>query len=1697
MTVPFTDWATFFNDPEAKQRELNQFNAMVDLYRQSFNPRPAMQPGTAQGVTFPQAQQVGAVTPAWHDDDLVGAAAYWGMPEDQARAMPREALIGFLNEKRSARQQVTVDDKLMKEALIGAGQGVVHGLFNLPVIGESMRRVGLLQHADYKLHKMEEAMRATLPEDSQWMMTGANVAGNVASMWYPAAGAWAVAGKFGQIIPFLKGSRTALTAFQGGASVALLEGGSDAFKENPALFLGVGAGLGVAGDRVAQWLSKRITKSFVPSDTKPPAPPGGPPGSPPPTGPQIGPIVKGSAQFREAMVPPIGPELPPGGLPRSMGPTGPSDEGTVLSGADTFFGFRMPEANALASQLNKSATIVQSPVFPEIAGQTQINDVSVLAAAEATNPGGAQVIQGVLKPSELIEAMPANTHFVPRDNRLDALVLPPEIDPNIAIQQYQQFGLFEGQKILSPEGLEGVIRSIDRDGVVFTPAFGGPDRELGHKAVQGWLTSGVTTDAPGVWNSFVHYASQRAQATAGSMQAGFEAITSVVRQNLSIYADDFLTELGVANPGERAKLINYFNRQYVQSFRNLAPEESLLQDAALANYNSTATAPQTSLQSLDELAASKGYIAIPDGTAIIVKDLSASAGTEAAQFRFDTIETATDWVRQINRELPDVTPAAEVPLEVMGMVQRTATQGANLNGRSADHIAAAVSEMSTADGGAGFIPPEAVLAQAGGGDNIGRLKNLWSDGFNRWMPMRRFFSKIDQAMVEAGMPTGIAGDVDHMSQRIVQHHNDMHPFMDELTDITRQIKTDRLVSGEWSRLMMLPPGEREVAAATLGLPSKEIEAFGQMDDLLRRVVQHVNGSNAEVDTAEIWDYFASIARRQSDPETLATAYEYHPLSESTQAFHDFAQTSNMNFRELDPRHVGEGFIRALFWQKNMAEPWGALAEKWRGLAKTTELAPAAEYMKNWLKIVRYGYSAEDDTALDMLHGALRTFLGPEVSRQQAREVFSFGLNSTHSGMLGFRPHVMARDALQLFLAVPRAGADLLRVVGRFAGSEDARKAIMDEAIAEGAVTLQSPRMASPGSLTGELEQLSVAPGEAGMGQVPLDQSQYGWRMQTAAKVQAAVRDLMPTWLRDTRDSPLHALYFYGKQSEVMRALVYTAGKEKAATALAEFRAGGSADLAGLMGSSGARTFDPSWQREFQKLVAAGDDQGAARFIGRQLTDATQFKYGIVESPWAAKSLTGRVAMQMGNYQLQYLQYLRESLANGTLGDKAKLAMTFGAVTAGLEAATRETGWNFRWMNPFFGLGFTGGPWVTILPEVARAASDVAREWQGGNPNEAVRAAGAAALGQAAQNLNPLGGLIRTAQGVGEALTTSPYPDRAVGRLLTTGEMGNGPDVNQWLLPQATQMFQRSIQPQPSPVSATQIGLPPGVFPPQPAVYAPLVASPFQTMPQANQSPATPVPGGGSYGQRPAPGVSATYDDVNRAASGDPNALAKFSPDDRQLLSQLANVPPDTRMQIWSQYTAAKVNGMIEDASRLGVRNSALTYSTPEPFDSTQRAVHNVGAMQQLVAPGQSIDNYVQGVLSGNGGPPKASRDLADLNPDTQSRFLALQQAAQSIGLKVDVGETARAQLRQEALFRQGRSTPGPVVTWTLTSMHTGGDALDVIVNNDSTGRDPGYQQLHELAKTFGFVSLPGSQDPGHIAVTDSSRKAVPFTGAQQ
>ncbi len=113
------------------------------------------------------------------------------------------------------------------------------------------------------------------------------------------------------------------------------------------------------------------------------------------------------------------------------------------------------------------------------------------------------------------------------------------------------------------------------------------------------------------------------------------------------------------------------------------------------------------------------------------------------------------------------------------------------------------------------------------------------------------------------------------------------------------------------------------------------------------------------------------------------------------------------------------------------------------------------------------------------------------------------------------------------------------------------------------------------------------------------------------------------------------------------------------------------------------------------------------------------------------------------------------------------------------------------------------------------------------------------------------------------------------------------------------------------------------------------------------------------------------------------------------------------------------------------------------------------------------------------------RDVAGLAPEFRARLdRIVDRMRDEFGHDVQVVETVRSGERQEHLYAQGRTAPGPIVTWTTNSAHESGEAADVII--DGKWNHPvAYARLHAIAAEEGVKTL-GMRDPGHLELRGSA-----------
>jgi peptidoglycan LD-endopeptidase CwlK len=77
-----------------------------------------------------------------------------------------------------------------------------------------------------------------------------------------------------------------------------------------------------------------------------------------------------------------------------------------------------------------------------------------------------------------------------------------------------------------------------------------------------------------------------------------------------------------------------------------------------------------------------------------------------------------------------------------------------------------------------------------------------------------------------------------------------------------------------------------------------------------------------------------------------------------------------------------------------------------------------------------------------------------------------------------------------------------------------------------------------------------------------------------------------------------------------------------------------------------------------------------------------------------------------------------------------------------------------------------------------------------------------------------------------------------------------------------------------------------------------------------------------------------------------------------------------------------------------------------------------------------------------------SRKIEDLTPVTQAKYREFDEAMKAAGIDYIVTCTLRTQAEQDALYAQGRTAPGKIVTWTRKSRHISGTAFDIAIKKE-------------------------------------------------
>ncbi len=260
----------------------------------------------------------------------------------------------------------------------------------------------------------------------------------------------------------------------------------------------------------------------------------------------------------------------------------------------------------------------------------------------------------------------------------------------------------------------------------------------------------------------------------------------------------------------------------------------------------------------------------------------------------------------------------------------------------------------------------------------------------------------------------------------------------------------------------------------------------------------------------------------------------------------------------------------------------------------------------------------------------------------------------------------------------------------------------------------------------------------------------------------------------------------------------------------------------------------------------------------------------------------------------------------------------------------------------------------------------------------------------------------------------------------------------------------------------------------------------------------------------APSDAAAAQPPVRAALGPSPEEVTVSPAPRREDLASAAAPPDTnapsteaaqKLTRWREWIVdvAESNGAREVQHSESATNALVERAVAEELSHSEYQVTpEVEALMQslaaLISPSRSTAQ-ASGVTAGAANDatkhasaaitaPKAATsytvaDLEGLHPELKVRVeRVITRMQDEFGHSVEVVETLRSQSRQNALFAQGRTAPGEIVTWTRDSLHRHGKAADLRVDGSWDNREA-YTRLQQIAREEGLATL-GDRDAGHV-----------------
>lgn len=1332
-----------------------------------------------------------------------------------------------------------------------------------------------------------------------------------------------------------------------------------------------------------------------------------------------------------------------------------------------------------AAALTKQAIVLNSEELPAVAASSEIDVADVVKAQMSTAPGEVHIIQRVGDLGKTLrqltqaqvnqKLMPHNFRIVERSGGFDLLVADGRAISNKQVEQYRQFGFFDGQAAHA-NGTYGIIKTADAgdNTAIVHSIYLDQDFRVPHEQIMPSLNSLTikVEDGPILYNDFRDYVEEymaREAAKVPDANIKVDWLSPETSSQLPRLLDAFLEDRFVDQPLARAAYESYFNIQRVKDFQMSAPEEfTHLQDlttelAAVRDVNPIPYLP------IEDIANTKGfrYMAEPGtrgGTLVDqLSDLRVPVENEDAAYEF---------LRNFNRDVPDYTPISDVPIEIMGDNPYAGNPGDDLQPihedqhhamrESADRIAARIEReieamirtiesgaavdlaLPQTPGGSGFGggrggPPLGTGLEEGGSNALppGRRPSLGEqfaelhrtnprayyevaqslDGFlTRWFtPWRHVTAMIEHELKEVGLSEAkLWAHQNAVSIGVTEAHNAALPWQVEWADIMSQFRRPMLRKGVVTKIAELTdPFEQQRAMKEAGYTDREIVAQHRIKDFNDRFFRMlVDDPTYNIDDSRyIAGYMSHVRMRQGQPGIE----DPYAGGEAMLPPHLRFFAEMVREGNMQFRQMDPRVLGTKMIRsaffKKFVDP--PYHEMRQAWNDPRIPTKFRELATDWLEVVRTGHQpGHDEVTSGVTH--MLNKVGIPLTQGEVTGLMNVGIGNMYRAQLGGRPDAIFRDFIQIWFTGVRIGFSPVNgALLDFVRSPKINQEMQQRALAGGWLEKGMTQVANADIW------------EAGV-QTPEGISLLSESQTRRREIMASIGDIywsaLPRNLRaGLQGTLLDPLRYYTKLGEMLRVVTGEAGYRLARTALNEYQS----TIETLAESTDPALRLKGMDEAMKKLMKASKAQAYHRVVQDQFRSLVENG----QDEQAAYLLANKAA----DHQFRYGSK-EAPIGIRKAGMAGRLGMQFGSFTTQYVGEMRD-----MFTSP--GVPVSEKVQMGLRYGAVTAALGLAASYTGWRFNrwhwhQSLTFAGGPAWGAIINAGQAISGYAAESFGV----TPSPMQSNAMRSWNNPGGMvlgGIAKNIDPYASTRRTIGGIVDMAGSQNPVEGTARAIVTGE-----ASLQPDIRQFFEKLGEQTIWPQT--AGVGTLPGFPAP--ASNIRPYNPADSSVPG-ITRMSEKGYPVYNSL-NVGPDGRVpthrldvpsgkgpnETWEQYEARVINRPLASFPR-------------EAFRSTN--------------------------------------EMAQLDPEMRGPLQGMLAAAQAEGIQLRVNETYRPTERQELLFKQGRDGTGSVVTWTLTSDHTTRRAADLQPVGGDVER--GWQWIQENGPRFGFKVL-GSKDPGHVSL---------------